>query len=353
MKDLISVIVPVYNVEQYLEKSIESIIKQTYSNLEIILVDDGSPDNCGNICDELASKDKRIKVIHTENNGVSVARNYGFKNSKGNYIVFLDSDDILEPIMIKRLYDNIIKYNASISTCGYSIVEINGIEYQKYGTGKKYIFDRDKTLESYFSETSFGVGVWNKLFRRDIISNLKFSENLKINEDRLFLFEAILNSNKTIYDDVCLYKYIKRENSATTSKFSKKQFDVLKVNQLIHEKLIKNISIKNKKIIESCKASELIYLIRLYRLLSLSKEKKEYKKEKIELLEEIKKLVNEKNIKNLNLFEKIEIKLITKFNYVYYPAMKFLVKLKFLKGVKTKMQRKRNKNENSNINNTR
>ena len=118
MDDLISIIIPVYRVEKYLEECLNSVINQTYANLEIILIDDGSPDRCGQICDEYAKKDERIEVIHQENQGVSNARNHGIEMAKGKYITFIDSDDYLEQDYIKYLYDEITKFNADISICG-------------------------------------------------------------------------------------------------------------------------------------------------------------------------------------------------------------------------------------------
>lgn len=351
MKNLISIIIPVYNVENYLKKCLESIINQTYTNLEIILVDDGSTDNSGKICDEFLKKDKRVKVFHIENKGVSAARNYGFKKSSGEYIIFIDSDDVLDFNMIKILFKNIINYSAEISACGYAIFEINGNVYLKYGTKKIYNFNKKEALKSFFSETSFGVGVWNKLFKKGVISNLKFYEKLKVNEDRLFLFEAIMNSNKIIYDDQCLYKYIKRENSATTSKFSEKQFDVLKVNNLIQEKI--SNSLEDKEIINLCAINELIYLTRMYRLLSMSNAMKKYPQKKEEILKKMKYIIKNNDISKMNKFEKVEALLIIKFNFFYYYIMKILVNFKLLKKLKLKNQRKENMHEDSNINNTR
>ena len=126
MEELISVVVPVYNVEKYIDKCINSIINQTYKNLEIILVDDGSPDNCGNICDEYAKKDNRIIVIHKENGGLSDARNTGIEVSKGKYITFIDSDDYISDNYVSFLYNLIIEYKADISIGKHYVLYENG-----------------------------------------------------------------------------------------------------------------------------------------------------------------------------------------------------------------------------------
>ena len=122
MEELISVIVPIYKVEHYLPKCIDSIIHQTYQNLEIILVDDGSPDNCPEICDEYAKRDKRIKVVHQENGGLSAARNSGVEMANGEFLCFVDSDDYIHPKMYEILYKNLKKFKADISICDYNVV---------------------------------------------------------------------------------------------------------------------------------------------------------------------------------------------------------------------------------------
>ena len=126
--DLISIIVPVYKVEKYIDECIKSIINQTYTNLEIILIDDGSPDNCGKICDEYAKNDKRIKVIHQKNMGQSVARNVGLEYAKGDYIGFVDSDDYIKNNMFEVLHNNLVSYNADISICNIIKVKNNKLE---------------------------------------------------------------------------------------------------------------------------------------------------------------------------------------------------------------------------------
>ena len=127
MKDeLITVIVPVYKVEKYLDRCVQSIVDQTYTNLEIILVDDGSPDNCPKMCDEWAKKDKRIKVIHKQNGGLSDARNAGLEKAKGKYVGFVDSDDYISPIMYEKLYKCIIDNQADMAMCGFSTVDEKG-----------------------------------------------------------------------------------------------------------------------------------------------------------------------------------------------------------------------------------
>ena len=124
---LVSVIVPIYNVEKYLRKCVDSILNQTYKNLEIILVDDGSPDNCGNICDEYALSDSRIRIIHKKNGGLSDARNAGLDIARGNYILFVDSDDYIDETMVEKLYEALEKEKAEMSLCSFVYVNDDGV----------------------------------------------------------------------------------------------------------------------------------------------------------------------------------------------------------------------------------
>lgn len=173
MEELISVIVPVYNVEKYIDKCINSIINQTYKNLEIILVDDGSPDNCGNICDEYSKKDNRIIVIHKENGGVSSARNIGIKNAKGKWITFVDSDDWIENDYVEKLSKIGIQNKAEVVLCGYNRIynndkqPINAIGEIKDYNSYEYLI---KTLNP---QTGFGF-CHMKLIKKEIIERNYF-----------------------------------------------------------------------------------------------------------------------------------------------------------------------------------
>ena len=231
-KNLVSIIVPIFKVEKYLKRCIDSILNQTYRNIEIILIDDGSPDNCGKIADEYALKDKRIKVIHKENKGVSQARNDGIKLSKGEYIAFVDSDDYVEKNFIEILYDNALKNNADVSICNYFL------ENENRKIRKKIDSDIAKDLESedfckyIIRKNSYRGLLLNKLFKREI-----FFENGKINligsnihicEDLLFLVENSSKYGKIIFDkEACLYHYIVRENSAISSKYNEKKVTMI------------------------------------------------------------------------------------------------------------------------------
>lgn len=213
MNNLISVIVPIYNVEKYLPKCIDSIINQTYQNLEIILVDDGSPDNCGKICDDYAKKDKRIKVIHKENGGVSDARNVGLKLAKGEYIAFVDPDDVLSYEMYKKLLQGAIKNDADIIQCNYCFLfETGHIENLKRKQESKTI---EGALEAKRAiiKGNISNSVATKLFKKSLLENIWFNTELKIAEDRLFVYECCCKALKIVLIEDVLYYYYQRENS--------------------------------------------------------------------------------------------------------------------------------------------
>ena len=216
MKDLISVIVPIYNVEKYLTKCLDSIINQTYKNLEIILVDDGSPDNCPKICDEYAKRDKRIKVIHKKNQGVSVARNVGIESSEGKYICFVDSDDFISNDFLTKLINKIKEENSDAVICDYYTYK-NDKEYKHINKNWKKIVCND--LSMYFGNLrNVHRAVWAALYKKNIIKDLRFNPELKIAEDFLFLLQVLKNAEKISYVNECLYYYFINNDSVMRTK---------------------------------------------------------------------------------------------------------------------------------------
>ena len=193
MEDLISVIVPVYNVEQYLERCINSIVNQTYKNLEIILIDDGSTDSSGSICDTLCTSDNRILVIHQDNGGISCARNTGIDHSRGKYVTFVDSDDWIDIRMIEKLYSRIIKDNSQIAFCNFAYVDQQGNEYYDESDKTDHILDENQFWHDYYlkkNDTCYIVS-WAKLIRRDVFANgIRFRVG-KIHEDEFIIHEKI------------------------------------------------------------------------------------------------------------------------------------------------------------------
>ena len=215
-EELISIIVPIYKVEKYLKKCIDSILQQSYHNLEIILVDDGSPDNCGRICDEYRKRDNRIVVIHKKNGGVADARNTGISAAKGEYIGFVDPDDCLHKDMYKILFNNIVKYNADISICGFSSVdeEKKAIGKPKEFNSEIKIFSKEESLENLLLEKDYTNHLWNKLYRKQLFMNksITFPKG-KIWEDVAVSYLLFEESKRVVYQNTELYYYIQRNKS--------------------------------------------------------------------------------------------------------------------------------------------
>lgn len=231
MKEMISVVVPIYNVEKYLAKCIESIIAQTYNNLEIILVDDGSTDNCGKICDDYAKKDQRIKVIHKANGGLSDARNAGIEAAKGYYIGFVDSDDYINVNMYERL-SNIIKTDDSkIAVCNFSLVyeemRKNIFDNNDFSANYLLIDNKDKLLKYSMKNNydTFTVA-WNKLYLRELFNDIRYPKG-KIHEDVFTTYKLLYKAQKISYTKDAMYYYLQRETSITKQKFSEKRLHQL------------------------------------------------------------------------------------------------------------------------------
>lgn len=217
MNKKVSIIVPVYNVEEYLSKCLDSIINQSYKNLEIICVDDGSTDKSGVICDEYAKKDSRIKVYHKTNEGVSSARNLALSASTGDYIGFVDSDDWIEPTMYETLVNAIESKQADIAVCSFSKVYNNKIDkIQNNQHIKEDILGISDILRYAFNPDNyrgFNIGIWNKLFTTKFLKLCQFEENLLCGQDFVFFVEATLKSKSCVYIHNHLYNYYKRNDS--------------------------------------------------------------------------------------------------------------------------------------------
>ena len=237
--DLISIIVPAYNVEKYVSRTIDSLLNQTYSLIEIMCVDDGSSDNTYSILQNYAKKDSRVKAYTKTNEGVTKARKFGFEKANGEYIGFTDADDIVDADMFQRLYDNLITYCADISHCGYVVDNLNGTKEYFYNTGCLAQQDKKSGVESLISG-SFEPGLCNKLYKYDLLHNLFQNDimdySIKMNEDVLMNYFLFKEANSSVIEDVCLYHYVKREGSATVSGFNKDySLDKIKVKQIIRD----------------------------------------------------------------------------------------------------------------------
>lgn len=212
----ISVIIPIYNVEKYLKRCIESIIKQTYSNLEIILVDDGSPDGCAKICDEYKNKDERIVVIHKKNGGLSDARNAGLKVATGEIISYIDSDDYVDLDMYEKMTKAMEEKNADIVVCGTNIDYEDGHTKVKCEKEEKS-FNREEALIELNSFKSFDMAVWNKLYKREVVDKIEFPVGKK-SEDYFVMYQYFARAKKVVIINQAKYHYFQRSDSISRGK---------------------------------------------------------------------------------------------------------------------------------------
>ena len=225
---LISIIVPVYNVENYLRKCIDSLISQTYKNLEIILVDDGSQDKCPNICDEYKDKDSRIVVIHKNNGGLSDARNFGIKYSCGKYVTFVDSDDYVENDYIEYLYNLLKEENTIISVCGHYIC-YDEKKIKKNASFTKKI-DKVSALNDILYDKEVDLSSWGKLYSKELFDDISFPKG-KIFEDTATTYLLFDKCNYISVGEKCKYYYVLRNNSITTTDFNLKKMELIEMTK--------------------------------------------------------------------------------------------------------------------------
>lgn len=223
---LISVIVPVYKVEVYLDKCVSSIVGQTYDTLEIILVDDGSPDSCPAICDAWAKKDRRIKVIHKTNGGLSDARNAGMAVATGEFICFIDSDDWIEPNFFEDLYRAILENGAEIAECAAAYVAEDGTVIRQRKAASQSVLDRKEALRRLILEDGVYQTVWNKLYRREILEGLLFEVG-KYNEDDFWTYQVLDRIEKLAIVEKPLYQYLQRGTSIIGVGYNLRRLDGL------------------------------------------------------------------------------------------------------------------------------
>jgi len=264
MNDLITIVVPIYNVSKYLVECIESIIYQTYNNIEIILVDDGSYDGSSDICDKFEKKDSRIRVIHKTNGGLSDARNVGIKNAKGKYICFIDSDDIISKYYLEKLYNAIYESQADISVGNFTnfkdTKEINDIECKKalleINNGKESI------KKIYNKKTYLKMTVaWNKLYKTELFSNILYDKG-KIHEDESTTYKILYKANKVVIISDIIYYYRYVPNSITNQKISIKKLDAIEAleNRLIFFADRNEIELYNLTLIRYASTNLRLYL---------------------------------------------------------------------------------------------
>ncbi len=229
MKDLISVIIPVYNIEKYIAQCIESVQKQTYQNIEILVVNDGSPDRSAEIAEQYAINDKRIHIINKVNGGLSDARNIGIEQAKGKYIILVDGDDYVDSYMIEKMYNAMQESDSDLCICSVNVVDENHqmLEEDRQATIQAGIYTKEQMLQKIITLPNwFYVVAWNKLYRREIFDKVKYPKG-KVHEDEFVIHHIFENSSKIICIEDKLYYYVQREQSIMHNKFNIKHMDMV------------------------------------------------------------------------------------------------------------------------------
>lgn len=224
----ISIIVPVYKVEKYLERCVKSILAQTFTDFELILVDDGSPDNCPLMCDEWAKKDKRIKVIHKANGGAGQSRNVGLENATGKYIGFVDADDWITRDMYEYLHELIIKEDADVAMCDFTR---NPKELENDTLNEEIKVLDFKGIQDFFyriNGEASNYAIWNRLYKKEVLAGIHFLEG-KITEDVMFIYEVTKSAKKMAVSNKKKYLYYENVLGVTKSKLSEKDFGLIEI----------------------------------------------------------------------------------------------------------------------------
>lgn len=238
----ISVLVPIYNAEKYIEKCLDSIVNQTYENIEIVLIEDGSTDNSLEIIKEYSKQDKRIKIISIKNNGVADARNKALENATGNYVTFVDSDDYVEKDYVETLYTNLKKYEADIAVCNcYNIIEKTGSKnFKTFGINKVKEYNNIEAVENLFYYNFFRHSPWGKLYKKNLWNNIKFPVG-KNYEDLATIYKLFLKSKNVIYIPKEKYNYLIRQGSIVHNEMKKEDVEaILEYTQKILQDITQN-----------------------------------------------------------------------------------------------------------------
>lgn len=237
----ISVIIPVYNTEKYLARCFESILNQNFTDMEVILVDDGSTDNSPSLCDEYAARDNRVRVVHQPNAGVSNARNHGLEIAHGEFIHFADSDDFLEGNFYQDLYNLAQSSGADVCCSVYSLETKNGDFVPATTKEELLIMSREDALTALLSARRVSYSLCDKIFKRDVIKDVKFNEEISHNEDYVFCYEAIKRANIVAYTSQLYYRYCNNPTSTVRSAFSHKRMTAIDAHEYVLNDIKNNI----------------------------------------------------------------------------------------------------------------
>ncbi|MBQ6787622.1 MAG: glycosyltransferase [Lachnospiraceae bacterium] len=261
MQDLISVIVPIYKVEKYLNKCVDGIINQTYTNLEIILVDDGTPDNCGAICDEYAEKDSRIKVIHKSNGGLSDARNVAIDIMQGKYVTFIDSDDYIGTEYIQCMYEALKNTDSDLAICEYAYVREDGTMINRPCNNKKVqVFNQERALYELLNMKKYSNSAWGKLYKSEHFSDVRYPKG-RLYEDVPTTYKLFMKSAKIAFCANVQYYYLFREAAISKQKFTPARMDgVIFAEEMVKEVTNKYPSLKK---IGECRLFDAYYSVHI------------------------------------------------------------------------------------------
>ena len=321
MNDIISIIIPVYNTSSYLSRCLDSVINQSYTNLEIILIDDGSTDSSSEICKKYQKNDKRIKYVRKSNEGAASARNLGIDMASGSYIGFVDSDDVIHPDMYLTLYNNLIKNNAEVSIC--DVVRFNN-EPEFSNTNNIILYDKVTALKILLEDNKICSYSVNKLCKAEIIKNIKYPEK-KLQEDVGTVYKFIMGASKIVYSDSKLYGYFKRDESITNTishRFIYDYFEMIerRRNDLKDYDICKYLDLNETNVILGCFID-----------LSNNKELLKDKKFKKFMLEKRKNLRKFSNVKKLNTKKhNVLISILLVNAKLFLMIMHFYIKMKMV-----------------------
>lgn len=328
-RELITVVVPIYNVENYIEKCLHSILEQSYNNLEILIIDDGSTDKSIELCEKLLKKDGRIKIFHKENSGPADTRNYGISKANGKYIMFIDSDDYIQKDLIEVLYENLIRYNVSISSCGYiKVINDNKPKNIISKNNRKDIIletEKDK-IQELLLEKITGNYVWNKLYTKELFNDIKFKYGIKF-EDMEIMYRLFMKADKISLTNYNGYFYRQRSNNIMSTLDENAVIDLYNVTNERYEYIKDNIpELQDENI------TRRVYTIyRYFALLARKQNKEMYYSEMMQKEKDFynKNFKNfDKNIMKIKLYEKVLLKILYKSKKSFYYIENIMKKMK-------------------------
>ena len=326
MNDLITVVVPIYNVEPYLHKCVDSILNQTYKNIEIILVDDGSTDSCGEICDSYANKDKRIIVIHKENGGLSDARNAGIEILTGKYVTFIDSDDWVEPTYVEQLYKLLAQNDADLSMCDFYCIDSDNHIYNSPATdGEVFVWNREEALSMLLAVNKMSTSAWAKLYKSKyfVDKGIRYPKG-KLYEDIPVTYKIVLEADKIVFGNYALYNYFIRQQSISNTGFTPRRMHAIENLESVLPQVLQQFP----QLEGLCSVARFCVNFETYLTMNEEKENKEYETKVIYAIKQYRKNVVRSKCTPINW------KIKALMTYMGLPLIKRMLTKKIAKGRK-------------------